>query len=197
MKSFLSLILIYFVLMSCSRAEVPDAILSTEGQPILALFEKQNETYALGCQEILFRWSGVPVKHLTAQQWGESLLKTPVIADIHCDSRTQPFQSTGEPGSLVFVHRNGQTFRHYVDDPGFENAIKGVPVKSVSPQELQTIAPNRGIDFHSRVALSEPDNSCRATACLGAVQVCCGSGKINGICIGVTACPDPRRPQDR
>ena len=129
--------------------EVPTVLLSREGQPGVAFFESLKESYALGCVELAQRWSAVPVRRLSPQEWDEMLTKAPIVADVYCNTNTQVFNSLGEPGALVFKHRDGRIFRHYVSDPGWVSAIKGVTVQTVTPQKLQEIAPNRGVDFHS------------------------------------------------
>lgn len=58
-----------------------------------------------------------------------------------------------------------------------------------------------GATVRVKIAPSQPNNQsapdsemlaagdCQHTACIGAVEVCCGSGKVLRACIGVWGCP--------
>ena len=129
-----------------AEAEKPSFVISHPGQPIVAIFSGEEESYALGCSKLAEAFGGQVVS-LDSKQWGKFLSKFPVAGDIHCDGRTTLYAPEGEPGAIVFSHRNGQYYRHYVSSPLFFEAIGGNPVPITAPQ-FRSKFPNRGVDFH-------------------------------------------------
>lgn len=131
------------------KAEIPLQVLTYPGQPHVAIFAEKGESFALGCQSLagVFKTPIVQVK--TTSQWNSTLTKFPVVGDIHCDSRTRLYAPSGEPGAIVFKHRDGKYYRHYVSSPEFFSAIGGNPVP-ISASDFRNEFPNRGIDFHAK-----------------------------------------------
>jgi hypothetical protein len=129
------------------------------GQPHVAVFENLCESYALGCVELDSLWSAIPHQTVDAATWDTMLAKNRVVGDIRCDGQyTQVYyHSEGPPvGALVFSHRDGRVFRHYVDNPGWPSAIKNAAPTPISPRALEQIAPHRGVDFHKAVGPTPP-----------------------------------------
>ena len=131
------------------RSEAPTQIITYPGQPVVVIFSERGESYAIGCQEFVnvFQTSVVSVRN--AQQWNSLLSKFPVVGDIHCNGRTRLYAPSGEPGAIVFRHRDGKYYRHYVDNIKFFSAIGGNPIP-ISADEFRQEFPNRGVDFHSK-----------------------------------------------
>ena len=82
-------------------------------------------------------WGDVPTIMVTAKQWGEILTKYPIAADIKCDGSIKGYQAPGQPGALVFRHRNGKMFRHYVDHPKWLAATAAGDLINITDQELR------------------------------------------------------------
>jgi len=178
------------------HGQPPSYLITTAGQPVVAVFQDRGESYALGCVELLARWNLVELRHVKTEEWGPTLAKTPIAAHVHCDNRVTPFLMKTEPsqppqpGGLLIPHTDDKLYRHYVDHWGWHSAIRGAAVKSLTPQELESLdRGRRGPDFVSKFAPPPEPNQCRFTACIGVVEVCCGSGGIKGFCIGVSSCP--------
>lgn len=129
-----------------AKAEKASFVISHPGQPIVAIFSEKGESYALGCPKLAEAFGSQTVR-LSSSQWNNFLSKFPVVGDIHCDGRTTLYAPEGEPGAMVFRHRDGSYYRHYVSSPLFFEAVGGNPVP-ISAPEFRSEFPNRGVDFH-------------------------------------------------
>lgn len=131
---------------SPAKAEKASFVISHPGQPIVAVFSGVGKSYALGCSKLAEAFGGQTIS-LDSVEWGKFLSKFPVAGDIHCNGRTILYAPEGEPGAIVFRHRNGQYYRHYVSSPLFFEAIGGNPIP-ISAPKFRSEFPNRGVDFH-------------------------------------------------
>lgn len=132
-------------------AEVPAYLLSSPGNPVVAVFAGTNQGFALGCLNLMKQWAGVPIHRVKPADWNATIVKLNIVAHVHCDSRTKKFVSAGQPGTLVILHEDGKYWRHYVDNVAWFDAISG-PITMVDSTELATkIASNRGVDFSSNI----------------------------------------------
>lgn len=190
------LFLLGLVFCSGAHAEVPKWLVFAPGQPGLAVFAIEKQSYALGCLGLAEQWNAVEHRNLSPAEYAALTAPTqyPVVADVYCDARvTKFFGPPNTPGGLIFPHRDGKIYVHYVDVPEFHYAING-PTKTLTPsQEQQYI---RGPDFTHSVgftAQEHEDNSCFAL-----VQMCQkwhydphggrqndGNPYVCGACVGI------------
>ena len=140
------MLLTSIIYLPSAKAEKASFVISHPGQPIVAIFSDVGESYALGCPKLAEAFGGQTVQ-LSSKQWNNFLSKFPVVGDIHCNSRTTLYLPEGEPGAIVFRHRDGEYYRHYVSSPLFFEAIGGNPIP-ISAPEFRSELPNRGVDFH-------------------------------------------------
>lgn len=179
----ITLIATLFVAVQTAFADVPAYLLSSPNQPVIAVFAKGNEGFALGCEALAQRWSGVQIKDIQSSQWDAEMSKIQLVAHVHCDERTKKFLSEGEPGALVISHTDGKSYRHYVDDSAWFNAVSG-SVEAVKPDNLVSQAPNRGVDFHSKIKLPPaPPADCVCATSTGNVLA-----RKNQGCTSYSAC---------
>lgn len=127
---------------------VPDYIIEYQGQPAIAVFEDVKQSYALGCPAFRNLWGGVPVQRaVSSTVFNQIMSVNPVVADIPCNGSVDPYAPGGEPGALVIRHRNGQSYRHYVNSLEFVKAVGGGDLIKIGREEFYNRFPNRGTDF--------------------------------------------------
>lgn len=126
---------------------VPEAMIQTAGQPVLAVFPERSESFALGCN-FSNLWRGLRVESVSSTVYSATKSAAPVVADIHCDSRIQAYAPQGEPVALVIQYRDGVSRRHYISDIEFARVITGSDRSiSISRQDFIARFPQRGTDF--------------------------------------------------
>lgn len=126
---------------------VPEAMIQTDGQPVIAVFPERKESFALGCN-FSNLWRGLRVEEVSSTVYRATTASAPVVADIHCDGRVQAYAPQGEPVALVIQYRNGVSRRHYISDIEFARVITGSDRSvSISRQDFMARFPERGTDF--------------------------------------------------
>jgi hypothetical protein len=129
----------------------PDYIVEYQGQPAIAVFEDVNQSYAIGCAKFRSVWSKVPVQRAVSSAVFNTIVNTnPVVADIPCNGSVDPYAPSGEPGALVFQHRDGKYYRHYIDSLDFVKTLGGGDLIKISREDFYQRFPNRGTDFRLR-----------------------------------------------
>jgi hypothetical protein len=126
---------------------VPDFIYQTQGQPVIATFFGRKESLALGCMDLRKLWGSVPTKGLSSASFNSVLQSNPVVADIPCDGRVRAYAPKGEPGALVFKHRNGEFCRHYVNSREWLTATRAGGEIPISAAQFRSEFPCRGSDL--------------------------------------------------
>jgi hypothetical protein len=127
---------------------VPDYIVEHKGQPAIAVFEDVKQSYALGCPGFRSLWKKVPVQQaVSSAVFNRIVSANPIVADIPCNGSVNPYAPSGEPGALVFSHRDGQYYRHYINSLDFVKTVGGGELIQISREKFYNRYPNRGIDF--------------------------------------------------
>jgi hypothetical protein len=140
---------------TASEADTPSFIATHPGQTEVAVFEfssgpKQGkqEGYAIGCDGLGRLWGRVQRPNLTIGQFSS----IPVVADIHCDSRTQVFGlGTALPNQYVIRHRDGVTRRHAISHPMFVHVTGRTGGEPISEAELFRRFPEAGTPFNTKI----------------------------------------------
>ena len=125
----------------------PNFMIQANGTPVVAVFENRKESFALGCPEIRNVWSRSKVRVVDSQEFNRVLKNNPVVADLHCDGRIPVYAPTNEPAALLIKYRNGEYYRHYLDDHDFISALKSGNMIRISSFEFRRRFTNRGSDF--------------------------------------------------
>lgn len=126
---------------------VPNLMIQTPGYPVIAVFSKRKESFALGCHEIRNMWSRISVKNVSSREYNSVQANNPVVADLRCDGSIKAYAPTNEPGALLIKYRNGSYYRHYIDSPDFITALKSGNLIPIPVSEFRANYPNRGTDF--------------------------------------------------
>jgi hypothetical protein len=127
---------------------VPDYIVEYQGQPAIAVFEDVKQSYALGCPGFRNLWRRVPVQRAVSSAVFNNIVSAnPIVADIPCNGSVNSYAPSGEPGALVFRHRDGQSYRHYINSLDFVKTVGGGNLIPISREEFYNQYPNRGTDF--------------------------------------------------
>jgi len=134
-------------------------LIRTKDAPTMAIVQGKGirESYILGCPALQNLWSVVydqgrkttKVTTVDSKQYSETQKKYPVVAVLPCDGSVQGYLPIGESGVLVIKHRDGKLYRHYVDDMEWMTAIRAKSPVSITPEELEQFAPDRGLDFRT------------------------------------------------
>lgn len=126
----------------------PNYILQTTGQPDVAIFESNGESFALGCSEIRDVWGGVPSRRVSAEEFRQALNIHPVVADLRCDGSIEAIKLSDEaPVLLLIPHRDGHTYRHYIDSASFINALGSGSIIDQDGPTFRSAHPRRGNDL--------------------------------------------------
>ncbi|MBS9390231.1 MAG: hypothetical protein HEQ33_15615 [Dolichospermum sp. WA123] len=141
-----------FGILSASVAQagngVPDYIVEYKGQPAIAVFEDVKQSYALGCPGFRSLWKKVLVQQaVNSAVFNRIISANPIVADIPCNGSVDPYAPSGEPGALVIPHRDGKSYRHYINSLDFVKTVGGGNLIPISREEFYKRFPSRGTDF--------------------------------------------------
>jgi hypothetical protein len=151
MKNTMRLCLSFVVNLAISGsllAEAPYQLIGTTGQPAKAIF-RDGTVFALGCAEIASIWvaGGAPYYMSVPPDYYNQFRTT---ADLPCTGAVLGVTPLdGGPGLIVVKHRDGQLYRHAIDNAEFYTALRA-PILTLYNETIMALYPNRGVDLHTK-----------------------------------------------